>query len=119
MVNYVIMLWCILYPVSIKYFLPFILDMDSENPFTNEETSSEDDDSTKKLKTIWVGIANSTDKDLKISTWSYFSIPDSTSGDNQHRTQLLNWIQCSGFKLGLGLGAEVTGGTAEFSVSIV
>ena len=66
----------------------FIPDMDSENPFTNEETSSEDDDSTKKLKTIWVGIANSTDKDLKISTWSYFSIPDSTSGDDQHRTQL-------------------------------
>ena len=79
------------YLISIVYkvFLDSLIpDMDSENTFTNEETSSEDDDSTKKLKTIWVGIANSTDKDLKISTWSYFSIPDSTSGDDRHRTQI-------------------------------
>eukprot|EP00092_Neocalanus_flemingeri_P004043 GFUD01004352.1.p1 GENE.GFUD01004352.1~~GFUD01004352.1.p1 ORF type:complete len:191 (+),score=41.98 GFUD01004352.1:28-600(+) len=67
--------------------------MDDTNPFKNVESDSEDEDPTKAFKTIWIGIANSTDQNLKVATWTHCSIPDSTSD----------------FKLGAGLGMELSG----------
>ena len=55
--------------------------MDTDNPFmTTDPNSEEEDDTTKKLKMIWCGIANSTKQELKISIRTYASLPDSTQG---------------------------------------
>eukprot|EP00092_Neocalanus_flemingeri_P031060 GFUD01033740.1.p1 GENE.GFUD01033740.1~~GFUD01033740.1.p1 ORF type:complete len:210 (+),score=40.11 GFUD01033740.1:43-672(+) len=67
--------------------------MDDTNLFKNVESDSEDEDPTKAFKTIWIGIANSTDQNLKVATWTHCSIPDSTSD----------------LKLGAGLGMELSG----------
>eukprot|EP00092_Neocalanus_flemingeri_P048728 GFUD01055720.1.p1 GENE.GFUD01055720.1~~GFUD01055720.1.p1 ORF type:complete len:192 (-),score=47.27 GFUD01055720.1:453-1028(-) len=74
--------------------------MASSNPFRNANSDSEDEDEdpTKAFKTIWVGIANSTSQNLKVATWTHCSVPDTTSD----------------FKLGAGLGVELTGAPVHF-----
>ena len=64
--------------------------MDTDNPFrTTDPNSEEEDETTKKLKVIWCGIANSTNQELKISIRTYASLPDSTQGRHSIYTFLL------------------------------
>ena len=65
---------------------PFSIVMNTSNPFLNDESDHSDEDlvdQTKALKEIWVGIANSTDKNLKVATWTFCSLPNSTPGERE------------------------------------